>query len=490
MKLAAMDAIDSLMPYLLHLVVLYVSVVVIYLLYKYKSSDGGATPNLPPGRKGLPYIGETLDYVLASRWGTPEKFITDRTTKYSPDVFRTSLLGEDMAIFCGAAGNKFLFSGQNKYVTSWWPDSIKKALMDPASVDNSSKEESTKLRAYLPPFLKPESLQHYIPVMDIMAKEHLDQHWFPYNEVQVFPLSKKYTFALACRLFMSVTDPEEIENFAKPFALATAGLISVPIDLPGTTFNRAVKAGRQIRQQLLALITKKKNELLEKRKTVASDLVDSMLMDGMTEVEIGNKIVGFFIASHDTTSTAITFLVSYLSDHPDVYNRVLEEQMEVVRSKEGGEALRWEDIQKMKYTWCVACEVMRLAPPANGSFREAISDFTYAGYTIPKGWKAFWTVHSTNKNPKYFSDPERFDPSRFEGDGPAPYTFVPFGGGPRMCPGKEYARLEILTFIHNLMVRLKWVKSNPNEKISYIPSPIPEEGLPIKIQPLLSSTKG
>ncbi|KAG8472693.1 hypothetical protein CXB51_034528 [Gossypium anomalum] len=234
------------------------------------------------------------------------------------------VLGEGMAVFCGAAGNKFLFSGQNKYVTSWWPDSIKKALMDPSSVDNSSKEESTKLRAYLPPFLKPESLQHFIPVMDIMAKEHLNQHWSPYNEVQVFPLSKKYTFALACRLFMSVTDDSEIENFAKPFALATAGLMSVPIDLPGKTFNRAVKAGRLIRQRLLALITKKKNEILEKGKTVASDLVDSMLMDGMTEVEIGNKIVGFFIASHDTTSTAITFIVSYLSDYPEVYNRVLE----------------------------------------------------------------------------------------------------------------------------------------------------------------------
>ncbi|KAE8681275.1 Major facilitator superfamily protein isoform 1 [Hibiscus syriacus] len=413
-----MDGIDSLMPYLVHLVVLYVSVVFIYLLYKYKSSDGGATRNLPPRRKGLPYIGETLDYVLASRWGTPEKFITDRTTKYSPDVFRTSLLGEDMAIFCGAA------------------------------------EESTKLRAYLPPFLKPESLQHYIPVMDEMAKEHLNQHWSPYNGVQVFPLSKKYTFALACRLFMSVTDPDEIENFAKPFALATAGLISVPIDLPGTTFNRAVKAGRQIRQQLLALITKKKNEILEKRKTVASDLVDCMLMDGMTEVEIGNKIVGFFIASHDTTSTAITFIVSYLSDHPEVYNRVLE-------ANGGIEKQRGRVIEMGRYTEDEVDVVRGM-----------------------RSNEAFWTVHTTNKNPKYFPDPERFDPSRFEGNGPAPYTFVPFGGGPRMCPGKEYARLEILTFIHNLITSFKWAKINPQEKISYIPSPIPEEGLPISIQPM------
>ncbi|OMO49436.1 Cytochrome P450, partial [Corchorus capsularis] len=97
---------------------------------------------------------------------------------------------------------------------------------------------------------------------------------------------------------------------------------------------------------------------------------------------------------------------------------------------------------------------------------------------------AMWTVHSTNKNPNYFPEPEKFDPSRFEGNGPAPYTFVPFGGGPQMCPGKEYARLEILTFIHNLVTKFKWNKLNPNEKISYLSSAVPEEGLPIKLQPI------
>ncbi|PPD91120.1 hypothetical protein GOBAR_DD11942 [Gossypium barbadense] len=129
-----------------------------------------------------------------------------------------------------------------------------------------------------------------------------------------------------------------------------------------------------------------------------------------------------------------------------------------------------------------ACEEMRFGSAIwsiIGSFREAIIDFILrAG--------AFWMVHTTHKNPKYFTDPERFDPSRFEGNGPAPYSFVPFGGGPRMCPGKEYARLEILTFIRNLLTTFKWVKLNPNEKISYIPSPIPKEGLPVKMQPLLN----
>ncbi|GMN53511.1 hypothetical protein TIFTF001_022632 [Ficus carica] len=118
-----------------------------------------------------------------------------------------------------------------------------------------------------------------------------------------------------------------------------------------------------------------------------------------------------------------------------------------------------EDLQKMKYSWNVAQEVLRLTPPLQGTFWEAIKDFVFNGFSIPKGWKLYWSTNSTHKNPAYFPDPEKYDPSLFEGTGPAPYTFVPFGGGPRMCPGKEYARLEILVFMHNLVKSYKSLRT-------------------------------
>ncbi|KAJ9702247.1 hypothetical protein PVL29_004135 [Vitis rotundifolia] len=137
----------------------------------------------------------------------------------------------------------------------------------------------------------------------------------------------------------------------------------------------------------------------------------------------------------------------------------------------------------MRYSWNVACEVMRLAPPVQGAFREAMNDFIFEGFSIPKGWKLYWSTHSTHRNPECFPEPEKFDPSRFEGKGPAPYTYVPFGGGPRMCPGKEYARLEVLVFMHNLVRRYKWEKLLPDEKIIVDPMPIPAKGLPIRLHP-------
>ena len=97
-----------------------------------------------------------------------------------------------------------------------------------------------------------------------------------------------------------------------------------------------------------------------------------------------------------------------------------------------------------------------------------------------------WNVNTTHRDPKYFPNPEKFDPSRFEGKGPQPFTFVPFGGGPRMCPGREYARAQVLAFIHNVVTRFKWEKVDPSEKVAYNPSPIPSKGFPIHLQPLQS----
>ncbi|KAJ7975391.1 Cytochrome P450 [Quillaja saponaria] len=94
-------------------------------------------------------------------------------------------------------------------------------------------------------------------------------------------------------------------------------------------------------------------------------------------------------------------------------------------------------------------------------FREAVKDFTFGGFTIPKGWKWKWkwkifrAINATNMNSEYFPNPENFDPSRFEGNGCAPYTFVPFSVGPRTCPGKDCARFVILTFIHNLVTKVQ-----------------------------------
>ncbi|OWM88938.1 hypothetical protein CDL15_Pgr020892 [Punica granatum] len=482
---------------LLYVAILYVT---IFLIRKHKSGSPGTNRNLPPGKTGYwPIIRETLDFVTAGRRGTPEKFVTDRTSRYSSDIFRTSLLGlGDVAVFCGPSGNKFIFSSENKDVTMWYPRSFKKVaeFPDPEAADNYSNDDGLrKTRGFTLEFTKPEALQRYIPIMDSMAKQHLEADWAPYQEVRAFPLIKKYTFAVSCHLLMSIQDPTQLARFKHNFALVTDGLISVPINFPGTAYNKAMRAGKSMRKDLLPIIKRRKKELVELKdeedKMAAKDLLSRMLLakDGqsgrpvMKEIEIGNTIISILTAGHNTTSTMTACVVNYLAMYPDVYEQVLKEQMEIVSSKGPDELLNWEDVQKMRYSWMVACEVMRLCPAGPGSYRDAIKDFTYSGFTIPKGWKTHWTMYSTHKDPRYFPDPDKLDPSRFEGSGPAPFTFVPFGGGPRICPGKEYARVLILVSMHNLVTKFRLKKAIPDEKISYGPFPIPANGFHICIEP-------
>ncbi|KAG6411601.1 hypothetical protein SASPL_129684 [Salvia splendens] len=443
---------------------------------------------LPPGRTGWPVVGESLEFLSTGWKGHPEKFIFDRIARYSSSVFRTHLLGERAAVFCGAAGNKFLFSNENKLVRAWWPASVDKVFPS-SSESSSSQEEAVKMRRMLPSFLKPEALQRYVGVMDHIARRHFASGWEGRDQVVVFPLAKHYTFWVACRLFVSVEDPSHVDRFAAPFGELAAGLISVPVDLPGTPFNKAIKASNFIRKELVEIIKRRKVDLSEGKASPTQDILSHMLLTSdesgkfMHELDIADKILGLLIGGHDTASSACAFVVKYLAELPHIYQPLYKEQMEIANSKKEGELLNWEDIQKMKYSWNVACEVLRLAPPLQGAFREAMSDFMYNGFTIPKGWKIYWSANSTHINPDCFPEPKKFDPSRFEGTGPAPYTFVPFGGGPRMCPGKEYARLEILVFMHNLVKRFRWEKIIPDEKIVVNPMPIPARGLPVRLYP-------
>ncbi|XP_022960871.1 beta-amyrin 28-oxidase [Cucurbita moschata] len=474
--------------FLISLLILFLSLIsltLFVLFYKHKSLF--SYPNTPPGAIGLPIIGESLEFLSTGWKGEPEKFIFDRLNKYKSDIFKTSIVGVPAAIFCGPACNKFLFSNENKLVTSWWPDSVNKIF--PASTEINSKESAIRLKKLLPRFLKPEALQRYIGVMDELAQRHFASSWENREQVLVFPLAKSFTFSLACRLFVSLEDRIHVERLSEPFQSIAAGIISMPIDLPGTPFNRAIKASNFVRKELLSIVRQRKSDLAEGKASPTQDILSHMLLtcdeigQYMNESAIADNILGLLIGGHDTTSAACTFIVNYLAELPQIYDGVYREQMEIAKAKAAGELLKWEDIQKMKYSWNVACEVLRLASPLQGAFREAINHFVFNGFYIPKGWKVYWSSNSTHKNHAYFPEPYKFDPSRFEGNGPAPYTFVPFGGGPRMCPGKEYAKLEILVFMHNLVKRFKWTKLLDKEKIIVDPLPIPEKGLPVRLFP-------
>lgn len=298
----------------------------LFQFYKHKSA-----PNLPPGDMGLPFIGESLEFLSTGRSGRPEKFIQDRMWRFSPKAFKTSILLEPTAVLCGAVGNKFLFSNENKLVAAWWPRTVDKIF--PSTRQTSSKDESRKLRRLLPGFLKPEALHRYVGAMDAVAARHFAACWDGQATATVHPLAKRYTFAVACRLFLSVEDEGRVEGLAEPFNRAASGIVSVPVDLPGTAFSRAIRAAETIRRVLRGIIKERKAELGSSAAAAAAhpqDILSHMLMTAdeegrhMAEADVADKILGLLIGGHDTASAAITFIVKYLAELPHVYALVFD----------------------------------------------------------------------------------------------------------------------------------------------------------------------
>ncbi|KAL3851553.1 hypothetical protein ACJIZ3_013435 [Penstemon smallii] len=453
-----------------------------------RRSDGGAKH--PPGSFGWPVIGESMQFLF----GKPEKFVGERMQKYSTEIFKTKILGEKTAVLCGPHGHKFIFSNEQKYFTTFRPYPMQHLFRSykknaKADADAVAVDEMKAIRQ--PGFLKPEALKNFLGKMDSITRQQLEAHCTDVIIIKVSPLAKTLTLTLACHFFLGINNPGRIARLVKYFDDVTVGMHCMMVNFPGTIFYRANKAADAIRKELLIVIEEKKRVMMMQC-TAGSPLMhnDDVLSHmiavrdptgrSMPEAEIADKIMGLLTAGYSTVATTITFLMKYLGLNPKVYEKVRAEQMGI--AKEGELMLEWEDLSKMKYSWNVICETMRMVPPLQGTFRDVLTEFTYAGYTIPKGWKVYWSVSTTNMNPNYFKDPQIFNPSRYdEGETPPPYTYVPFGGGPKMCPGKEYARLAILSFVHNVVKEYKWEVIDPNEKVEGDMMPEPQKGLPIRI---------
>ncbi|KAK7247327.1 hypothetical protein RIF29_42208 [Crotalaria pallida] len=444
------------------------------------------TQTLPPGSLGWPLVGETYQILFNKM----EHYLQDRQRKYSSDIFKTKLLGEPTVVLCGPSANKFVSMSEPKLVKVWYLKTQRK-LFNLADQTHAAPKHAAIAAAPVKilGFLKPEGMVKYMGnKIESIIEQHFMTHWEGKTKLKVYPLVKTFSLTLAYHFYLGIDEQHQVAKFATKFDNLHHGIYSVPLDLPGTTYHRALEAAGAIRKEIQILI-KVKIDALSKGIVMDESLLAHIVgaeRDGkyVPKFEISNIIMGLMNSSYLLIAITLAFMIKHIGQRPDIHQKIISEHAEIKKSKGSGTALDWDSIHKMKYTWAVAQETMRLYPTAPGVFREAVTDITYEGFTIPKGWKIFWAIIGTNKNPKYFDDPESFDPSRFEGNVPAPYTYIPFGAGPRSCPGQDYTRFVILTFIHSLIIKFKWEVIVPDEKVSGASVPIPEEGIPIRLHHL------
>jgi cytochrome P450 len=174
------------------------------------------------------------------------------------------------------------------------------------------------------------------------------------------------------------------------------------------------------------------------------------------------------LAGHETTALALSWSWYLLSEHPAARARLSEEIASVLEGRTPGLA----DVQKLPFAEAVLLETMRLYPPIYGIGREAIADCELSGHHVPGGTNVYMLPWIIQRDPRFFDAPEEFRPERWL-DGLAKrlprFAYFPFGGGPRLCIGQQFAMLEAVLVLSTIAQRWR-LELEPNHPVEIQPS--------------------
>ncbi|KAF7079956.1 hypothetical protein CFC21_084114 [Triticum aestivum] len=429
---------------------------------------GSSSLPLPPGSMGWPYVGETTQLYSSKN---PNVFFARKRNKYGP-IFKTHILGCPCVMVSSPEAAKFVLVTQAHLFKPTFPAS-KERMLGPQAIFFQQGDYHAHLRRLVSRAFSPEAIRGSVPAIEAIALRSLGS----WEDLQVNTFQEMKTYALNVAL-LSIFGEEEmqyIEELKQCYLTLEKGYNSMPVNLPGTLFHKAMKARKRLGAIVAHIISARRE------RERGSDLLGSF-MDGreaLTDDQIADNAIGVIFAARDTTASVLTWMVKFLGDNPAVLKAVTEEHAEIAREKAlSGEALSWADTRRMRLTGRVIQETMRVASILSFTFREAVEDVEYQGYLIPKGWKVLPLFRNIHHNPDHFPSPEKFDPSRFE-VAPKPNTFMPFGNGTHSCPGNELARLEMLVLCHHLATKYRWSTSKSESGVQFGPFALPINGLPM-----------
>ena len=200
---------------------------------------------------------------------------------------------------------------------------------------------------------------------------------------------------------------------------------------------------------------------------------------GLTDDQIRDAIITLFLAGSGTTASILTWAWHALSTHPDVALALHNE----LDSMLGGRAPTAADVSRLAYTGAVVAETLRLYPPSWLIRRVALRDVMLGGYSIPAGATVYVSPYLTQRDPRFYPDPLRFDPSRYTPDARATrpkWAYFPFGGGAHMCIGAGMAQMTATLIIAT--IAQTW-QMRPATARPVLPKPtitlMPRDGLPL-----------
>jgi cytochrome P450 len=257
----------------------------------------------------------------------------------------------------------------------------------------------------------------------------------------------------------------------------------LPFQVPKPGEFKLNKAVDALDRLIYAIVGERRNEAAD-RGDLLSMLLAAQDEDGstMNDQQLRDELVTLFLAGHETTANTLSWTFYLLAQHPSVEQKLLEEYKGVA----GTEAPTVEMYPNLAYTQQVIKEVMRLYPPVWWVSREPLQDWQCDDVLIPKGSEVGMSQWVMHRDPTFYEDPDAFRPERwtveFERSLPR-YAYFPFGGGPRLCIGNNFALLEAALILATILPAYR-LRLMPGQEVEPLPSITlrPKHGLKVNLE--------
>jgi cytochrome P450 len=431
-----------------------------------------AAPILPapvPRQRRLSFF----EFVSALRNSAIDSFAQEA---YELDILERKVFGRRLFVINDLAAIKHVLIDN---AANYKKTEITRRILEPGlgkGLITSEGETWRQHRRAMSPAFDHRSIAAYTPVMTRAAEELLAQ-WSQVpagTSVEVQTAMMEVTLNIISRTMFSSDSDDIVTVMGRSAGRYQAGMRPNIMDMLGWPRWLASLPRAGVAQRTLGEFDRIIDRLINERtrdpgnypKDLLARLIaarDEQTGGGMSAQEVRDHVITIFLAGHETTAMAMTWIWFLLSQHPQEESKLHAELDSVL----GGRAPTHEDLSRLTYTRMVVEESMRLYPPVHTMAREAIADDVLVNRPIPKRSAVMiapWLLH---RHVRLWENPGRFDPERFLPNVSATrprFAYMPFGGGKRVCIGAAFALAEATVLLATLAQRFS-MRVLPGHKV-------------------------
>lgn len=448
----------------------------LYYLFVKKEKPKG----LPHGSMGWPFLGETLSFLKPHKSNSIGSFLQQHFSRYGK-VFKSHLFGCPTIVSGDLELNNFILLNEDKLFQSYYPKSVQD-ILGKLSLMLVSGELHKKLRTVALGFIaNSKSSPDFLLYVENLTISVMDS-WKGCQEIQFAKEAKKFTLYVMLKNLLNI-EPEEplASQMLEDYLSYMKGLVSLPLCFPGTTYAKALKARARISRTIREIIEERRKKEGPKRGDFLDEMMDKR-SEELNDEERVSIVMDLLFAGYETTAGLLSLLLYYLAQAPEALEQLKQEHQSLTKSKKHGDPLSWQDIQQLNFNSHVVNETLRCGNLVKFVHRRTLQDVNFRGYHIPGGWQVLPVFTAVHLDPSLHDSPSDFNPWRWN-DEAINKKVNPFGGGTRLCPGTELAKLEATIFLHHLILKYRWKLKEDNDFPLSYPYLEFSKGLKLEIQP-------